>query len=86
MLTRWYWYFPGHKGAKCTGLESKFSVTHPIAAVLAQGTRFPDHASDQGVPDQCYPGTKDENERSEQRNTTSRGQAVIEIKYEKWKD
>ena len=67
-----------------TGLESKFSVTHAIAAALAHGPLYPEHFSDKAVKDQTTLEIRKKIKVHSQENI-NRGQTVIEVKYKNGK-
>ncbi|QRF75777.1 MmgE/PrpD family protein [Thermoplasmatales archaeon] len=63
-----------------SGLESKFSVTHAIAAALAYGKLFPEHFSDSAVKDPLTLMIR-KKIRVHERESINRGQTVINVKF-----
>jgi|YelNatPaOPRAMG01_1025707.scaffolds.fasta_scaffold10560_9 2-methylcitrate dehydratase PrpD len=63
-----------------SGLESKFSVTHAIAAALVNGKLFPEHFSERAVHDPGISEVRKKIKVFEEENV-NRGQTIIEVKY-----
>lgn len=61
-----------------SGLESKFSITHAIAAALAYGPLFPEHFSDEAVKDSHVLEIR-KKIKVHQVEEINRGQTIIEI-------
>jgi 2-methylcitrate dehydratase PrpD len=67
-----------------TGLESKFSVTHAIAAALVYGPLYPEHFSDKAVSDRKILEIRRKIKVHSDENI-NRGQTLIEVKYKNGK-
>ena len=62
-----------------SGLQSKFSVTHAVAAALVYGPLYPEHFSDAAVQDRKIAILR-KKVKVHQREDINRGQTVIELK------
>lgn len=63
-----------------TGLESKFSITHSMAAALVYGPLFPEHFSDRVVNEPQILRLR-KKIKVHQREDVNRGQTILEIKF-----
>lgn len=63
-----------------SGLESKFSITHTIAAALVNGELFPEHFSNKAVNDPRILEIRRKIKVFQEENI-NRGQTLIEVKY-----
>ncbi len=62
-----------------TGLQSKFSITHAVAAALVYGPLYPEHFSDEAVKDRKVASLRNKIKVHE-KEEVNRGQTIIEVK------